>query len=175
MSNLKRARAYTEIIIDKVEGGYSNHSADPGGETMWGITKNVARANGYLGPMRSMPKEKAIDIYLDRYWRPNFFSKIDNHLAFHLYDCTINSGIMNAVKILQGALGLAQDGVPGPATMQRVSETPEAQAVLLFNIRRMRFYSQLKTYGTFGRGWTNRLLTLASLDWNKVKRDYGLD
>jgi hypothetical protein len=33
------------------EAGYVNNPADPGGETIWGITKAVARENGYAGPM----------------------------------------------------------------------------------------------------------------------------
>src|SRR3546814_3701756 len=35
-----------EATIGK-EGGYSNHPADKGGPTMWGITERVARKNGY--------------------------------------------------------------------------------------------------------------------------------
>ena len=41
------------------EGGYINHPNDPGGETMWGVTKRVARANGYTGSMRNLPKSTA--------------------------------------------------------------------------------------------------------------------
>ena len=49
-----------EAMIDATigrEGGYSNHPADRGGETIWGITAAVARRNGYAGAMRSMPRE----------------------------------------------------------------------------------------------------------------------
>lgn len=49
------------------EGRYSNDPADPGGETMWGITKTVARQCGYTGPMRHMPLEVARRIYRDLY------------------------------------------------------------------------------------------------------------
>ena len=31
----------------KHEGGYVNHPNDPGGETMYGVTKRVANAQGY--------------------------------------------------------------------------------------------------------------------------------
>ena len=41
------------------EGGYSNNPKDPGGETMWGITARVARAAGYTGPMRDLPRDTA--------------------------------------------------------------------------------------------------------------------
>ena len=41
-----------DTLIDGVigrEGGYSNHPADKGGPTRWGVTEAVARANGYRG------------------------------------------------------------------------------------------------------------------------------
>ena len=34
-----------ERLMDH-EGGYVNHPSDPGGETMWGVTKRVAVAHG---------------------------------------------------------------------------------------------------------------------------------
>ena len=49
------------------EGGYVNHPADPGGETNMGITKRVALASGYTGPMRTLPADVAQSIYYDQY------------------------------------------------------------------------------------------------------------
>src|SRR3546814_14165144 len=55
-----------ETTIGK-EGRYSNHPADRGGETMWGITERVARRHGYTRPMRSLPRAKAVAIYRQAY------------------------------------------------------------------------------------------------------------
>ena len=38
--------AFTTLVSNN-EGGYSSNPKDPGGETMYGITLRVARANGY--------------------------------------------------------------------------------------------------------------------------------
>ena len=48
----------------ETEGGYSNRNPedDPGGETMWGVTARVAREDGYTGPMRDLPLERAKSI-----------------------------------------------------------------------------------------------------------------
>ena len=45
-------------LIDELiarEGGYTNHPADRGGPTRYGITEAVARAHGYDGPMALLP------------------------------------------------------------------------------------------------------------------------
>ena len=42
------------------EGRYSNHADDTGGETMFGITKAVARSNGYGGPMGQLTRDHII-------------------------------------------------------------------------------------------------------------------
>jgi lysozyme family protein len=60
-----------ENLIDEVigrEGGYSNHPADRGGATRWGVTEKVARAHGYRGDMRSFPRGEAVAIYRRIYW-----------------------------------------------------------------------------------------------------------
>lgn len=58
-------------LIDDViarEGGYTNHPADRGGPTRWGITQAVARAHGFAGDMRVFPRDEAAAIYRRVYW-----------------------------------------------------------------------------------------------------------
>lgn len=78
-----------------VEGGYVNHPADPGGETNMGITKKVAVANGYVGPMRSMPRSVPESIYYDQYLvRPGYapLISIDAAVTEELFDTSVNMG-----------------------------------------------------------------------------------
>ncbi|MFP3656038.1 glycosyl hydrolase 108 family protein, partial [Burkholderia sp. SIMBA_052] len=77
------------------EGGYSNNAADAGGETMWGVTAAVARAFGYTGPMRDMPRATAVQIYRSRYWQQPKFDLVDAvspALAGKLFDIGVNAG-----------------------------------------------------------------------------------
>ena len=64
--------ALIDGLIER-EGGYVNHPADKGGPTCFGITEAVARAHGYAGAMRSLPRIEAAAIYRRLYWlRPRF-------------------------------------------------------------------------------------------------------
>jgi lysozyme family protein len=96
-----------EIIV--IEGPYSNDKNDAGGETMYGITATVARANGYYGPMKDMPRSIAHQIYLNRYYLEPKFDKVavlSPAVAAELTDTGVNCGVSFAEGILQSALNL---------------------------------------------------------------------
>lgn len=94
-------------IIDRViaaEGGYSKNPADKGGETMYGITVAVARANGYHGAMRDLPLDLAKHIYNKRYViEPKFdqVAGIDLDVGMELIDTGVNMGPHRAAEFLQ--------------------------------------------------------------------------
>src|SRR5215210_3513746 len=95
-----------EALIDR-EGGYVNHAADKGGPTCFGITEAVARAQGYRGPMRQLPREEAVAIYRRLYWlRPRFdeVAKRSPLIAGELFDTGVNMGPGVAATFLQRAL-----------------------------------------------------------------------
>ena len=97
-------------LIDEViarEGGYSNHPADRGGPTNWGITQAVARANGYAGPMQALPRAQAAAIYRRLYWdQPGygFVAELAPAIAAELFDTAVNMGVGTATGFLQRAL-----------------------------------------------------------------------
>lgn len=99
-------------IIDgliKREGGYVNNPNDRGGETCWGITVAVARANGYTGPMRSMPQEFARRVYLDQYYTGPRFDRVaalSLVIAEELTDTGVNMGPPVAATFLQRLLNV---------------------------------------------------------------------
>lgn len=117
-------------LIDR-EGGYVNHPADRGGATCWGITEAVARAHGYRGAIRALPRDEAAAIYRRLYWlRPKFDEVAGRSpaLAAELFDTGANMGPAVAATFLQRALtalnrngrdypDLVPDGRIGPATL----------------------------------------------------------
>lgn len=149
-----------EISVERVlksEGGYVNHPADPGGETNWGIIKTTARTHGYQGQMRHLTREQAIEIYYQAFWLRYHCNKLPHAVAYQYFDACVNHGAENATKILQRALGVIADGVIGVKTLAAIAATEEMPLLLKFNQERLRFYTSLKTFGTFGKGWTNRV------------------
>lgn len=114
-------------LIDTVigrEGGYSDHPADKGGATRWGVTEAVARAHGYRGDMRAFPRDEAVRIYTRVYWeRPGFdrILPIAPAIAAELFDTGVNMGPAVATSFLQRALNALNRGasdypdiIPGP-------------------------------------------------------------
>ncbi|KAA9015410.1 glycoside hydrolase family 108 protein [Sphingobium limneticum] len=97
-------------LIEEViarEGGYSDHPADRGGPTNMGITLKVARANGYMGDMKLLPRSVAEAIYRRLYWeRPGyaFIAEMSWPIAAELFDTGINMGVATATGFLQRAL-----------------------------------------------------------------------
>lgn len=121
-------------IIDdiiKAEGGYSNNPNDSGGETMYGITKSVAVANGYSGAMKDLPISLAENIYYTQYVsKPKFdlLLPVSKSIAEEVIDTGVNMGPAVAGKFLQRCLNafnnqgklyadIAVDGKVGPATV----------------------------------------------------------
>ena len=95
-----------DALIER-EGGYVNHRADKGGQTCFGITEAIARAHGYRGTMRQLPREEAVAIYKRLYWlRPRFYevAKRSARLAAELFDTGANMGPAVAATFLQRAL-----------------------------------------------------------------------
>jgi len=124
-----------DSLIDEVigrEGGYSNHPADRGGPTRWGITEATARAHGYAGDMRQFPREQAVAIYKRLYWHRPAFHRVRPlapALAAELFDTAVNMGPAVAVGFLQRALNALNRGAadyPDIVSSERIDDATEA-------------------------------------------------
>jgi lysozyme family protein len=107
---MRRKTMTIESLIDEVidrEGGYSNHPADKGGATRWGVTQAVARGHGYAGDMRQFPREQAVQIYRRLYWQKPGFDRVAPlmpRIAAELFDTGVNMGPGTAAGFLRRAL-----------------------------------------------------------------------
>ena len=145
-----------DALIDRVlshEGGYVNDPRDPGGETKFGIAKrsypNV--------DIKGLTREDAVAIYRRDFWTRVQGDELPPAVAFQVFDAAVNHGTGNAVRWLQRAAGVADDGIIGPQTVAAVKRADPTDLVLAFNAERLEFYAKLTTFDAFGRGWTRRV------------------
>ncbi len=141
------------------EGGYSNHPNDPGSETMWGITAKVARADGYAGDMKALPRDRSKSIYRRKYWDAVKVEELPEAMRYSVFDAAVNSGPSQAVQWLQEALDVGVDGKIGPITISAAKKADAVRAAILINALRLDFMTSLPTWGAFGKGWARRIVS----------------
>lgn len=149
-----------QTFINRVlshEGGYVNDPRDAGGETNFGITKRTAKENGYTGDMHVLNREQAIAIYRKAFWERYRCNELPESVAFQFFDICINHGYGNGARMLQRAAGVADDGIVGDLTIKAIKKLPENDLLLRLNAERIRFFTKLSTFNTFGRGWMRRV------------------
>lgn len=147
-------------LVLEHEGGYVNHPKDPGGATMKGVTQAVydAYRNMRKRPIQSVKfitDEELRAIYKFQYWDRVHGDFLPKGLDYAVFDFAVNSGVGRASKYLQAVLGVAQDGVIGARTLAAI--TSPRKTINALCDRRMGFLRNLKTFMTFGRGWTRRV------------------
>lgn len=166
--------------ILKAEGGYVNHPQDPGGETNKGITVGTlsrARKDGLTKTqsVKDLTNEDVNIIYSKYYWEPCKADKIIAPVNLVHFDCTINCGVGGSAKQIQRAynsFGGRQVKIQGKIAnelVELINKVESIDMVKAYFDERLRFYKSLKTFATFGKGWTNRLKNLAKhigSDWN---------
>lgn len=145
----------------KHEGGYVNHPDDPGGHTNLGITLRTLRRwepTATVADLKALePDSKMVsDIYHAGYWQPCRCDELPSGVDYVVYDAAVNSGPRRSIKLLQQALGVDDDGVLGPITMDAVWKQPPASIINQAVDRRLAFWKSLKIWNTFGRGWSRR-------------------
>jgi len=143
-------------FVRVAEGGYYNHPNDPGGETMYGITK---RDYPHLD-IKNLSREKADDIFFYDYWEMSSAERLPEPAFISYFDSVVNTGRRQANKFLQRALGVVADGVVGPVTLRAAEKANPVELANKIIDQRQTFYENLTEsrpkLKVFLRGWTNR-------------------
>lgn len=133
------------------EGGYVNHPGDPGGETNWGISKrsypNV--------DIKNLTREQAKTIYRRDFW-DQLGADAHPAIRYQAFDFAVNSGVSTAIRKLQAALGVADDGVFGPISKRALAGADVNDVLMRFMAQRLRYWASLNAWPTFGKGWAIR-------------------
>lgn len=149
------------------EGGYVNHSKDPGGATNMGITHGTLSSwlgrRATLDDVRNLSKEMATAIYKANYWDKVKGDELPAGLDYVAFDAAVNSGPVRGIRWLQEGLGVSPDGIIGPVTLEAawgVSDEAINKALnarLAFMKRAVHPRTKARLWNTFGRGWQARV------------------
>ena len=147
------------------EGGYVNHPKDPGGMTNLGVTKRVYE--DWVGysvsehTMQNLTEEDVAPIYKKNYWDRIKADELPSGLDLCVFDFGVNAGTGRAAKYLQNLIGTVADGGIGPNTLRALANYVDSEgvesAIKNYQAERQSYYAKLKTFATFGRGWTRRV------------------
>ena len=107
--------------------------------------------------IRNLTLEQAKDIYYRDFWKRVHGEELHDAIAYQLFDAAINHGIGNAIRMLQRAVDVADDGRVGPLTLGAVRKTDVNDVLMKFNAQRIRFFTRISTFNRYGRGWMNRV------------------
>lgn len=168
--------AFAKLIDPHHEGGYSNDPRDPGGETYLGVSRvhnpgwpGWALVDKHRADF-TFPKSLGFDaaltalagsFYKATYWGPAGCDAVPEILRFDLFDMAVNQGVHTAVKALQRAAGVTDDGALGPTSLAAVKAALPVRLLFRFEAARLDRYAegsdaQLLNYG---RGWLRRVAT----------------
>ena len=147
------------------EGGLTLHRQDRGNWTSGKVGVGELKGTKYGISAMAYPTEDIKNLTLDRakqlykrdYWDKCRCDELPNGLKFHVFDVAVNSGVKRSIQTLQQAAGTKDDGIIGPATLAAVRSKDQCELLLLFYSFRIAFYTSIGTFGTFGKGWMNRV------------------
>lgn len=162
-------------LIAGSEGGYSNHHADNGGPTMKGVTlrnyqaycKRKGKPKPGIAQLKLITDAEVEEIFRTDYWNRVRGDALPAGLDYAAADFAFNSGSGQAVKDLQrsliaiGAQPGAADGKMGSKTLSAINDAfqswGEDKVINAYMDRRLTFMKGLSDWGTFKKGWTNRI------------------
>lgn len=152
------------------EGGFSDHPADKGGKTLWGVTEAVFHAwlRGQGKPVRAvrtMTRDECRELYRALYWNKCGADKLPWPISYLAFDGGVNSGVTRGTKWVQQGLGVPADGKVGPQTVAAANKAVaegDAGKVLAIVRARADFIAEIiqnkPSQVVFLKGWTRRLM-----------------
>lgn len=148
------------------EGGKVDDKRDPGGRTAYGITQrtfsNWLKAMGRaVRDVYTITKDEIRAIYKKLYWDAIHGDDLPAGIDMVMFDAAVNSGVAQAVKWTQRALGTDYrgmvDGIMGLGTLNAVRSVKDDDRLVAGIVsRRLATLKTLRTWKTYGKGWSAR-------------------
>lgn len=106
-----------EDVIQREGTEFTDHPADRGGPTKYGITAGTLLA----WMVRNLTKEMAVEIYEYQYLKGPKIHHLPDSMIPVVFDSAVNHGPSQAIRWLQRAVGVEEDGLIGPVTIRAAS------------------------------------------------------
>lgn len=144
------------------EGGFSDDPRDSGnwtgGALGIGLLKGTkfgiaASSYGYLD-IKNLTIDEAKAIYQRDFW--GVCGEAHPAIKFQLFDASVNHGRSNAIRFLQRAVKVADDGEWGAISQAALNRMDPNDVLLRFLAYRLKFWASLQKFDIYGRGWTKR-------------------
>lgn len=161
---------YAIDFVFAVEGYVSNHKADAGGYTKYGIAQ---KANPGVD-VKNLTLDGAKKIYRKNYWDACKCDSFDKRVGLYVMDYAVNSGVATSAKALQRCANrlisgkadspLVVDGKIGPKSIEAINKLNPEELVAALHAARVTFFLNLvrknASQNVFLRGWMNRMSKL---------------
>lgn len=121
--------------------------------TKWGL---AAMTYPHLD-IANITMEQAKEIYYNDWWLKLKMERWPNVMKYQMFDAAFNHGTGRANQFLQFAARVKEDGAIGPNTIQAVNKTDPNDLVLRFLAKRLRYFTEVKTWARFSKGWSLRV------------------
>jgi len=145
-----------DVAFDRVIGveqGYVNDPSDPGGETNFG----VSRRSYPDVDIKALTREGAKAIYRRDFWDVLAADQLPDAVVFEAMDFAVHSGPGTAVRYLQRAVGVADDGEWGTESRKAAAAMSPSDVLFLFLAERLDYMTRCKNWPSAGRGWARRI------------------
>lgn len=162
---MKIQQLITEVLKREGWDKFTDHPADRGGPTKWGITQRAwsdyIRQEVTAHDIRLITEDEARGFYFEVYiFTPGFHAIWDENLRSLVVDCAVNHGPYRACRWLQLAAGVKADGKYGPRTDAAVNGSDPVVLSLRIVSRRIKLYGRIvskdHSQAVFSAGWNNR-------------------
>lgn len=148
----------------ELEGGLANHRGE--GVSKYGLSEHANPA--VAGRIAYLSKSQIKAIYKRRYYDKLRLAKLPRGLRFLVFDTAVHHGPKRAIRLLQRAVKVSQDGVLGRKTLRAVRAKDPSVIARALLVNRSLIYARSYKFKSFGKGWMNRIFKTSQWTYNDL-------